>query len=204
MIGFCYAATGEKEKSLAYLQQAAAGGFAGFPQLDSAQFNQIRTTDSFIKVKKDIYENAFPCLKDSNNNKFDFWVGEWDVFVNNKKTADSKITKATGGCAVHEDYVVLTGLYAGQSISYYDPVEKRWEQYWVGSAGDKSEYYETENYTEDMQFIWKRKNAGGKEIWTKMSYIAQDQNTVIQTLVTSTDNGISWNPGFSGTYKRKQ
>jgi hypothetical protein len=74
----------------------------------------------------------------------------------------------------------------------------------VGSAGDKSKYYEAENYTENMQFIWKRKNPKGIEIWTKMSYIAEDENTVIQTLVTSNDNGTTWNASFSGTYKRKQ
>lgn len=203
-IGFCYAALGEKDKSISFLQQAAAGGFTNFNRLDSAQFDSVRKLPAFAKIKKEIYENAFPCLKDSNNNKFDFWLGEWDVYQNNQKIADSKITKAKGGCAVHEDYVVLSGLYAGQSISYYDANEKRWEQYWVGSAGDKSEYFEPENYDEDMQFIWRRTIPNGSETWIKMSYVTQDENTVIQTLVSSTDKGVTWNPSYSGTYKRKQ
>lgn len=203
-IGYCYAALGEKDKSISYLQKAATGGFANFTRLDSIQFDALRNLPTFANIKKNMYENAFPCLKDSNNNKFDFWLGEWEVYQSNQKIADSKITKAKGGCAVHEDYVVLSGLYAGQSISYYDPTEKRWEQYWVGSAGDKSKYYETENYKEDMQFIWKRTNPNGSEFWTKMSYVAQDENTVIQTLVSSTDQGATWNASFSGTYKRKK
>lgn len=203
-LGFCYAALGEKEKSLSYLQQAATGGFPAFNRLDSVQYDGIRNTPAFAKAKKDMYENAFPCLKDSNNNKFDFWLGEWDVYLNNQKIADSKITKAKGGCAVHEDYVVSSGLYAGQSISYYDPNDNQWQQFWVGSANDKSKYYETENYEEDMQFIWKRKNTNGAEVWTKMSYVAEDENTVVQTLVTSNDGGATWNASFSGTYKRKQ
>ena len=204
LLARAYAGTNNDAQSISNLQLAAELGFSGYQRLDSVEFNAFRTTAGFKKAKQAMYENAFPCLKDPNNNKFDFWLGEWDVFVNGQKRADSKITKAMGGCAIHEDYVVLSGVYAGQSISYYDPTEKRWEQYWVGSAGDKSKYYETEKYDTDMQFLWISKNPDGTENWTRMSYQAQDENTVIQTLESSNDQGKTWVPSFSGTYKRKE
>ncbi len=204
LLGLSYAAIKNSKQSISNLNMAASTGFSGYLRLDSTQFSSIRDETDFKKAKDDIYKNAFPCLKDNNNNKFDFWLGEWDVLVNGQKRADSKITKAKGGCAVHEDYVVLSGVYSGQSISYYDPTENRWEQYWVGSGGDKSKYYETEKYDADMQFIWKSKNPNGTESWTRMSYVTQDANTVIQTLESSSDGGVTWTPAFNGTYKRKE
>ena len=204
-IGLSLAAIGDNDESLKYLKASVESGFAGFLQLDSSQFDHLQKDTVFISIKNEAYKNGFPCLKDENNNSFDFWLGEWEVFVNETKTAESSITKAKGGCAVHEDYVVLSGVYAGQSISYYDPTEKRWHQYWVGSAGDKSKYYETEGYESEanLQFLTKTQRPNGSESWTKMSYVQENENTVLQTLVFSTDEGKTWTPSFTGTYKRK-
>jgi len=82
--------------------------------------------------------------------------------------------------------VVLSGTYAGQSISYYDPNVEEWQQYWVGSAGDKSRYYESESDESEsranLQFVTKSLSANGSETWSKMYYIKKDENTVLQNL----------------------
>jgi tetratricopeptide (TPR) repeat protein len=200
-----YAGLNNREETLKYLDLSIQAGFASFPRLDSSEFDQLRMDAKFLSLKEKMEQNAFPCLKEPNNAKFDFWVGDWDVFVSGSKRADSKITKAKGGCAILEDYTVLAGTYAGQSISYYDDAEKIWHQYWVGSGGDKSKYYEPKTYEgqADMQFVTKFKNADGTPVWTRMSYIQQDANTVLQNLDNSNDEGKSWTPGFRGVYKRK-
>ena len=204
-LGLSYASLKDSKNSLIYLDSAVQNGFVAFTRLDSPHFDNYRKNEKFASIYEDAYKNAFPCLKDNNNNKFDFWLGEWDVFVNGSKIAESSITKAKGGCAVHEDFVVLNGYYAGQSISYYDTEEKRWHQYWVGSAGDKSKYYETKDYgpEADLQFLTKSTNPKGVESWTKMSYKQEDENTVVQTLIFSTDKGETWTSSFAGNYKRK-
>ena len=198
-----YAAVNNESKSLENLKASAEGGFASFPSFDSIQFKSIKDTATFNSIRKQVKSNAFPCLKDSNNNKFDFWLGEWDVIVGGVKRADSFISKAKGGCAVHEDYRVLSGVYSGQSISFYEPNDKKWHQYWVGSGGDKSIYYETEDYEGNLQFITKSPSPNGGETWIRMTYIAVDENTVHQNLDNSSDLGKTWTPGFRGVYKRK-
>lgn len=202
-LGLAYAALNDEANSLKNLEASAKAGFAGFTRMDSTQYNSIKDTANFNRIRKIIYTNAFPCLKDQNNNKFDFWLGDWDVYVGGQLRAQSKITKAKGGCAVHEDYEVLNGTYSGQSINFYDPTEKKWHQYWVGSSADKSKYYEMEDYTANMQFLTKSINPKGVESWIKMSFTAIDENTVNQDLDSSTDMGKTWTPAFRGVYKRK-
>jgi tetratricopeptide (TPR) repeat protein len=202
--GLCLLQEGNNNEGLSFMENAAQLGFSRFTVMDTDEFVWVRDGKRFQDIRMKVKENAFPCLKDPNNNKFDFWLGEWDVYTSNKKSAHSKITKAVGGCAVHEDYVTLSGLYAGQSISYYDPETELWNQYWVGSAADKSKYYETEGYEANMQFITKGKNAQGIDSWTKMSYVQENEDTVIQILESSTDLGATWSVAFHGTYKRKK
>ncbi len=200
----CYAAKGALQNAFTQLSQAADAGFPAVGRLDSSEFDVVRNSTEFISIQEKIKANAFPCLKNKENARFDFWVGEWEVYLKGKLIAKSTIRKAEGGCAILEDYQVLNGSYSGHSISYYNDREKRWNQYWVGSAGDKSEYYETENYEDALQFLTKGVDAKGDVAWTKMSYNQVDENTVVQKLMVSKDEGVTWNAGFSGTYKRKK
>lgn len=201
-ISRAYAGAGNSQEASTYLNQAIEGGFNGYGRLDSVEFRILG--DELSELKEKAYENAFPCLKDANNSKFDFWIGEWDVLVAGVKRAESSITKAKGGCAIHEDYVVLNGSYSGQSISFYDPTDDEWQQYWVGSGGDKSKFYESENYEDEgnLQFITKS-TSNGAETWTKMTYIKVSEDEVHQNLDSSTDQGKTWTPGFRGVYIRK-
>lgn len=202
-LGLCILQSGQHQEALALMQESVALGFRRYTDMDTDEFAWVRGTEAFDKIRNQAYQNAFPCLKDPNNAKFDFWLGEWDVYTHGRKRAQSKITKPLGGCAVLEEYTTSSGLYAGQSISYYDPVDNIWHQYWVGSAGDKSRYYETSAYDADLQFLTKSPDENGKETWTKMSYTQEDENTVIQVLESSTDRGATWTEVFQGTYKRK-
>jgi hypothetical protein len=200
----CYAQLDEWEHSIKLIEEMTNQGFGQFQLLDDPLFNPIKEHDNFQKLKEQARSNAYPCLKNINDRKFDFWIGEWDVYANGNQVGESEIRRADGGCAIHENYTTKFN-YSGQSINYFDPIDKKWKQYWIGSAGDKTEYIETENYNANMQFIGKTMLKNGKIRLTKMTFTYNaDKDTVRQQLESSLDDGQTWTTGFDGLYIRKK
>ena len=77
------------------------------------------------------------CASEEGFTAFDFWVGEWDVFLNNNnsnRVGSNTIEKLESGCALMETWSGAGGS-SGISINYYNPVRDEWRQLWV-SAGE--------------------------------------------------------------------
>ena len=67
--------------------------------------------------------------------QFDFWVGQWEVFVGGgKKAGDSKIELVADGCAILEQWSGAAGG-TGKSLNIYDTVDRQWHQTWVDNSG---------------------------------------------------------------------
>lgn len=144
-----------------------------------------------------------PCDSIANYRQFDFWVGEWNVYQNGKKIAESSITPTQGNCGILEDYRPLN--YAGgNSISYYDSADGSWKQNWVAN-GRVSHYVEPENYSEgEMQLIAKHTDKEGRPFQLRMIYYYDENaDTVRQVMDRSTDEGETWTTVFDGLYQRK-
>lgn len=65
---------------------------------------------------------------------FDFWLGRWDVHLDDGRRAGSNHIQATAdGCLIREAW---TGEGGGEgfSMSFYDPAADRWRQVWVSAA----------------------------------------------------------------------
>ncbi len=79
-----------------------------------------------------------PCTSEDGFSAFDFWVGEWDVYLNNSantnQVGSNTIEKLEAGCALLETWTGAGGS-SGISINYYNPVRDEWRQLWV-SAGE--------------------------------------------------------------------
>ncbi|MBC2846664.1 tetratricopeptide repeat protein [Winogradskyella flava] len=167
-------------------------------QLKDSVFDPIKDNERFKAIKLNMYKRANPCKFDSNYRKFDFWLGEWDVYVQGQKIAESSITNTNGDCGILENWRP-TGNNGGNSISYYDSTDKKWKQNWVAGSG-VSHYEETENYTGgDMQMIAQGNGNWFRMIWTHN----KNDDSVRQTLESSTDEGKTWTMSFDGLYKRK-
>ena len=200
----CYSKTEQKEKAFEALNKATSNGFTVLNMLNHPDFDFIKSDKRFAEAQQQIDKNIYPCKYNSNNRKFDFWIGEWEVYANGGKIATNTITNANGGCAIHEDYIT-NGRYTGQSISFYDPVAKIWKQHWVGSSGDVMNFTATNSGEGDMQFITERLNYNGQMVTTRMTYYYnKDDDTVRQHLEDSADKGKTWTTTFNGTYKRKK
>lgn len=185
------------------MESVAAQGLVTHAQIlrDNA-FDRYRGDDDFQKALAKIEINAYPCLSDENARHFDFWLGDWEVFAQGRKAGENKITRAVGGCAIHENYKTA-GNYAGQSINYYDPVDKKWHQHWVGSSGDVYNFLEIDKAKGTIQFQSRYLNPQGQINWMKMTFTENEDGSVRQFMENSSDEGQSWTTAFDGLYKRK-
>ena len=144
-------------------------------------------------------QKAFPCRYGDEYKKLDFWLGEWDVFVKDKKTATSSITKSEGGCTLHEDYKTFANFF-GRSINYHDPSDGKYTQIWI----DKFNGITTFKEIESREGYLKMQAENGKGTLTNMDYTFDEiTGNVTQTMESSKDEGKTWKTTFIGVYKKK-
>lgn len=130
-------------------------------------------------------------------------MGEWDVYVDNQKRAESSVTFTNGNCGILEDYRPLN-TPGGNSISYFDAADGRWKQEWV-SNGRVSHYVEPESYSKgQMQLIARHGSKNGYILLRMIYYHNETDDTVRQVMDRSDDNGETWKTIFDGLYRRKQ
>lgn len=78
---------------------------------------------------------AAPPCSSAEHRQFDFWLGEWDVHgPAGRFVGKNRITRAFGGCVLHEQYDTGRG-YSGSSFNVYDAGRRKWHQTWVDNAG---------------------------------------------------------------------
>jgi len=78
---------------------------------------------------------APPACEAAPYRRFDFWVGEWDVFLPDGTRAGSNVIDSTeGGCLLVETWTGATGS-TGTSVNFWHPAQSRWIQLWVSSDG---------------------------------------------------------------------
>ena len=68
--------------------------------------------------------------------QWDFWVGEWDVVVNDSTrtpAGTNTITSMHAGCMLHESWR-SAGVRTGSSTNFYDGARGVWRQVWVAPA----------------------------------------------------------------------
>ncbi len=194
-----------KNKSAMYaaLDSGFAAGASSAVNLENDdEFNVYREEERFQSLIKALKTRAYPCLAKERANQFDFWVGEWTVYAGGRQAGKSQITKAKGGCAIHESYTTARE-YAGQSINFLDPKDNLWKQYWVGSQGDIRDYVEIDAGEGMLQFLAEYDNQGSPNL-SKMTFTYdKDKDTVRQLFENSTDNGQTWTVVFDGLYVRE-
>lgn len=184
---------------VAKLTEMVENGFSGKAFLELPEFSYLKNNSDFTELTQKVEVNANPCRYNKGPKKLDFWIGEWDVYTSGSKSADSKITKGSQGCTLHEDYQTAVG-FSGRSISYFDPSDSLYKQTWVDKFNSVVHFKEIESREGYLQMETKTANG----TITRMSYEYDPQaDTVTQTLISSSDEGATWVTSFVGLYKRK-
>jgi hypothetical protein len=148
---------------------------------------------------------ARPCEHDPRYRRFDFWIGEWDVFVQGRPAGTSRIDPLLDGCALLENWTGRQGLN-GKSLNYLDPVTGKWKQTWVNDNGGILEYEETADAPTDasIRFLAHVPKPDGSETLRRMTFTAVAPDSVRQFMEQSEDGGATWTPSFDGMYVRRK
>ena len=142
--------------------------------------------------------------------EFDFWIGEWEVFMKNgNKGGDSKISLILDSCIILEEWKsanLTRGIYyTGKSFNTYNAATKQWQQTWVDNVGGSTEYlkgsfkdHKMEFMTEPFQF---RKDTMAIR---RLTFHNLGPDKVRQHGEISKDNAVTWATEYDLEYRRKK
>ncbi|MDC1437180.1 hypothetical protein N8303_08075 [Gammaproteobacteria bacterium] len=144
-----------------------------------------------------------PCTSEDGFSAFDFWVGEWDVYLNNSantnQVGSNTIEKLEAGCALLETWTGAGGS-SGISINYYNPVRDEWRQLWV-SAGEYAIDIVGGISNTSMVLIGEIYNYADNETFDfRGTWTPNSDGSVRQYFEQYNDETDAWDPWFDGRY----
>ena len=197
-----YSLNNNKSEALKYLREAVENGFSQLSLLKTdTDLTNIRGEKRFIEILKSVKSiGNFPEAK-----KFDFWVGEWNVYNPQKqKVGDSKIEKILDGAVILENWTGVNG-YTGKSFNHFNMDKKKWAQYWV-DQNSNSIYFEG-NYDSIKKAIVYYSYDHAKDASPyirRLTFFNLSPDEVRQFSQRSTDNGKTWSTEYDFSYIRKK
>ncbi len=142
-----------------------------------------------------------PCSSPETR-QFDFWLGEWEVTAGGKLAGTNRISRASGGCALLEEYQSQSG-YSGKSLNFFNTELNKWQQVWVGSAGDILVL--TGEYKDGKMILSGEAMPDRKKVQNRITWFNHAaEGTVRQLWENSEDSGQTWNVVFDGLYTEKK
>ena len=164
---------------------------------------QLRQTPEYRSHLERANRLANPCRFEKEYAQFDFWTGDWDIYVNGQLIARNIVTREMNGCIIHERYRTTNGAIRGESINYYDPLERAWKQNWVSNGGNVIAYTGKSPREGVMQLNGTSVSPGvpGTQL-QRVTWERLADGGLTQTVSVSNDDGKTWSPGFAGRYVR--
>jgi hypothetical protein len=135
---------------------------------------------------------------------FDFWIGEWTVFVTgtDRVAGQSVIESINNGMAIRETYT--TGAteksYRGTSLNNYNLLTGKWEQYWTDNTGYV--LYMQGGLVDGAMVMDDVERPFDQSSLNRITWTAVEDGTVRQVWEQSTDGGNNWTIIFDGTYQK--
>ncbi len=195
----------DAQKALGELDSAVSAGYSNLPEMDSLKdFNSLRTKSEFKELRQKVYAIAYPCMVNPHAREFDFWAGEWDVYVTGTKfyAGHSLVQIISNGCALLENW--NSSSSNGKSINFIDPITNKWKQSWAGSySGGIQEFVNGEYKDSAMRFVFETTDVQGHKIMGRFIFYNEKPGQVRQFNETSNDEGKTWTTSYDFTYIRK-
>jgi hypothetical protein len=140
-----------------------------------------------------------PC-SEAESHHFDFWIGDWDVYVPSGKLAGTNHIERLYGCMLHESW--KSASVEGQSFNGFDAARGLWHQTWIDSTGS---VLVIEGGMRDGSMSMSDRDLHGKKDRAQVNEITWTPNpdgSVRQHWRVSADGGKTWSTSFDGKYVR--
>lgn len=136
-------------------------------------------------------QDAAPTCASDDHRRFDFWVGEWEVFTpDGNRAGGNHIQLVLGGCALHESWTSAGGGH-GNSYTFYDSARGVWHQTWIDARGQA--LYIDGNWDGEAMVL---SDGSNRITWSQL-----DGGRVRQHWQVSSDDGATWSTAFDGEYR---
>lgn len=146
--------------------------------------------------------NPKPCeAAGSKHRQFDFWIGDWNVRVNDKPAGTNEVRSILGGCVIFENWTGAGGG-SGKSFNFFNRQTGKWHQTWVDDRGGVLEL-DGEFIDGAMKFAGETRDTKGAKILQKLTFFPLPENKIRQLWESSSDDGKTWKTVFDGIYLRK-
>ncbi|MBI4907652.1 MAG: hypothetical protein HY820_28775 [Acidobacteria bacterium] len=132
--------------------------------------------------------------------EFDFWAGDWDVFVPRGRAGANTIQPVAGGCVLLENWSGLGGV-DGKSFNFVDNETGEWRQVWVSAGGNLDLRGKWDG--RHLRLSGENKGPQGATLQQRITWTPRIDGAVRQHWEQSRDGGATWVTAFDGTYLRR-
>ena len=135
---------------------------------------------------------------ESINHEFDFWLGDWDVYWEDKH-GTNRIERILDGAVIQENFEG-DGLI-GMSVSIFSKEDDRWHQTWVDNTGSYLDF--VGDFVDGKMILSRNGMVEGKPVRQRMVWYNITKEAFLWNWERS-DDGISWRELWKLEYKRKK
>lgn len=138
------------------------------------------------------------------HSEFDFWLGNWEVHLQDGTLAGhNSITKEAGDCVLRESWESARGNFTGSSLNFYNSQTGSWEQLWVDSSGTVLRLQGVMKEGSMILQSTPAKNAAGETVVNRITWTPLEDGRVRQ-LWEVLENDQVKQIAFDGYYRRKE
>jgi tetratricopeptide (TPR) repeat protein len=200
LIARSYARQSRNDRALDHLGQAAASGFQDADALmRDPELAPLRDSPLFEAALDRV---ANPVAYMDGGGDLDFWLGDWDVFIEDRKVGSNRIEKILGGAAVLEHWTAEGGG-RGESVFYFLTDSSQWKQVWLVQGAQVVKEKLSRPVEGGLRFEGEARFTDGSRIPDRTTLTLQDDGSVRQLIEISRDGGATWTATFDARYVRK-
>lgn len=144
------------------------------------------------------------CVHDELYGMLDFWLGDWDVYVDDNLVGRNTIEKTMKGCAVLEHWQSTDGG-RGTSLFYVNG-RRIWKQVWVTEYGTmpggvKEKTHQPSQDLHRVRFQGRVYAEDDKSYLDRTTLNDLGNGRVRQVIEVSMDEGTNWKAVFDAEYR---
>lgn len=193
------AGQGRDDRALDHLLQAVAAGFQDAEAIrDTEAFDGLRDSPLFEAA---LDHAVNPVAYMDGGSAMDFWLGEWEVFVDGQAVGTDHVEKILGGAAILEHWQSREGG-RGESLFYFIPDAGQWKQVWVVQGAQVVKEKLSTPVEGGLRFEGEARFPDGGRIPDRTTLTLLEDGSVRQLIEISRDGGSTWTPSFDAIYRR--